>query len=135
MTGRPGGAPRAVRVEAKDFAFTPATIDVGHGDRVTIELASAEVVHGFHVDGYDIELIADPGQSASVSFIADRPGIFRIRCSIPCGPLHPFMAGRLRVGPPRVYWAALLLAVAAILVGGSALARKPGGPPARLVLR
>ena len=130
---RPGGTARTVRVEAKDFAFTPAAIEVNRGDRVTIELASADVVHGFHIEGYGIDLTADPGQTASVSFVADRPGTFRIRCSVPCGQLHPFMAGRLRVGPPRAYWAALLLAVAAVLVGGAAFVRRPGGSPNRPV--
>jgi len=132
MKGQPAGTARTVRVVAKDFAFTPAAIEVNTGDRVTIELASADVVHGFHVEGYEIDLTADPGQTARVSFVADRPGTFRIRCSVPCGQLHPFMAGRLRVGPPRAYGAALLLAIAAVVVGGAAFARKSGGPPTRL---
>jgi len=112
---------RTVRVVARDFAFTPGTLTVNPGDRVTIELASGDFVHGLHVEGYDVNLTAEPGQPASATFIADRPGTFRIRCSVPCGPLHPFMAGRLRVGPPVAFWRALLLAVLAILVGGLAL--------------
>ena len=129
---RSEGVARSVRVEASSFAFTPATIEVDPGDRVTIELASADVVHGLHIEGYDVSLTADPGQPASATFIADRPGAFRIRCSVPCGPLHPFMSGRLRVGPPSTFWRAIALALIAVAVGGMALWRKPTRPGARL---
>jgi cytochrome c oxidase subunit 2 len=127
-----GGVARSVRVEASAYAFTPATIEVDPGDRVTIELASTDYVHGLHIEGYDVNLIADPGQPASVSFVADRPGTFRIRCSVPCGPLHPFMSGRLRVGPPSTFWRAMALALLAVAVGGLALWRKPTRPGDRL---
>ena len=129
---RSGGVARSVRIEASTFAFTPATIEVDPGDRVTIELASADVVHGLHIEGYDVNLTADPGQPATVSFVADRPGTYRMRCSVPCGPLHPFMSGRLRVGPPSTFWRAIALALIAVAVGGIALWRKPTRPGARL---
>jgi heme/copper-type cytochrome/quinol oxidase subunit 2 len=77
-----------------------------------------DYVHGLHVDGYDVNLIADPGQPVSISFVADRLGTFRIRCSIPCGPLHPFMGARLQVGPTVSLWRALLLGVLAVAAGG-----------------
>ncbi|MCJ7512301.1 MAG: cupredoxin domain-containing protein [Anaerolineales bacterium] len=130
---RSGGVARNVRVEASAYAFTPAMIKVNPGDRVTIELASADTVHGLHIEGYDINLTADPGQPASVSFVADRPGTFRIHCSVPCGPLHAFMAGRLRVGPPLNFWRAVALAVLAVAVGGLAVWRKPTPPSAGFV--
>src|SRR3972149_471857 len=129
---RSGGVARSVRVEASTFAFTPATIEVDPGDRVTIELASPDVVHGLHIEGYDVNLTADPGQPASVSFVADRPGTYRIRCSVPCGALAPIMSGRRRVGPPSTFWRAIALAFIAVAVGGLALWRKPAGPGARL---
>jgi len=131
-SARSGGVARNVRVEASAYAFTPATIEVDPGDRVTIELASTDVVHGLHIEGYDVNLTADPGQPATVSFVADRPGTYRIRCSVPCGPLHPFMSGRLRVGPPSTFWRAMALALIAIAAGGMALWRKPASPGARL---
>lgn len=112
---------RTFRIQARDFAFNPATIEVNPGDRVTIELESGDYVHGLHIEGYEVSLTADPGQPASVVFLADRPGTFRIRCSVPCGSLHPFMGGRLRVGPPVTFWRTLLLAALSVVVGGLAL--------------
>jgi heme/copper-type cytochrome/quinol oxidase subunit 2 len=112
-----GGEAVTVVIEAGAFAFSPARLAVAEGDSVTLVLRSTDYVHGLHLEGYDVELTADPGRPASRTFVADRPGVFRFRCSVPCGPLHPFMAGRLRVGPgPLLY--ALLLALAAAFAGG-----------------
>jgi heme/copper-type cytochrome/quinol oxidase subunit 2 len=92
-------ADRTIPIEASQFSFTPSTLTVNPGDRVTLELRSTDVVHGLYLDHYDISVAVDPGQVATLSFVADRPGSFRFRCSVPCGDIHPFMIGRLRVGP------------------------------------
>jgi plastocyanin len=97
----PAAAPadRHIRIEASLSQFTPAEIKIDPGDRVTIELVSTDVVHGLSLDGYDFALKADPGQTATGAFVADKAGVFRFRCSQPCGNLHPFMIGMLQVGP------------------------------------
>lgn len=100
---------RFFNIEAGDFAYSPAVLHVNPGDKVTIELASTDVVHGLYVDGYDLSVIADPGQPASLSFTADRPGAFRLRCSVACGALHPFMVGKLQVGPNLLFWRGIAL--------------------------
>lgn len=92
-------ADRHFQVEASMFQFTPGRIKVNPGDRITLDLVSLDVVHGLSIDGHDFELIADPGQTQSASFIANQNGVFRFRCSIACGNLHPFMIGKLQVGP------------------------------------
>jgi heme/copper-type cytochrome/quinol oxidase subunit 2 len=96
----PGAAPadRHIRIEASRSSFTPGELKINPGDRVTIELVSTDVVHGLSLDGYDFELKADPGQTATGTFVADKSGIFRFRCSVACGNLHPFMIGKLQVG-------------------------------------
>ena len=97
----PGAAPidRNIRIEASMFQFTPGELKINPGDRVTVELLSTDVVHGFALDGYDFELKADPGQTATGTFVAEKAGVFRFRCSVACGNLHPFMIGKLQVGP------------------------------------
>jgi len=92
-------ADRFYRVEASRFAYQPAELTVHRGDRITLELVSTDVVHGLYLDGYDLKINADPGQSTRVSFTANRGGTFRFRCSVTCGPLHPFMIGKLKVEP------------------------------------
>jgi plastocyanin len=108
---------RVIRVEASSFEYTPAVFGVNPGDRVTLEVVATDFVHGLYLDGYDLSITADPGQTARLSFVADRPGVFRFRCSVTCGPLHPFMIGKLYVGGGTLWWRALgALAVAAAAV-------------------
>lgn len=85
-------------VEASRFAYTPSILKVNLGDQVTIDLSSTDVVHGLSIDGYDLEIHADPGQTSRVTFVADRAGTYRLRCSVTCGSMHPFMIGKLQVG-------------------------------------
>lgn len=110
---------RTFRVEAGQFAYSPSTIRVNPGDTVTLKLVSTDVVHGLYVDGYGASVVADPGQPAAVTFVADRRGSFRFRCNVSCGALHPFMIGKLNVGAddPLVRSVGLaLLAVAGLFL-------------------
>ncbi len=102
---------RTFRIEAGQFAYSPAEITVNRGDTVTLELVSTDVVHGFYLDDYGISASADPGQTASLTFVADKPGSFRFRCNVTCGAMHPFMIGKLNVGANTSLWRALVLAV------------------------
>ena len=95
---------RTFQVRATSFEFAPAVLNVNPGDRVTIELISTDVFHGLYPDGYGLQVTSDPGQTASLTFIADRPGSYRFRCSVTCGDLHPFMIGKLRVGSNTLLW-------------------------------
>lgn len=106
-----------VRIAASQFEFNPGVINVNRGDKVTIELTSTDVVHGLYLDGYDLEVTADPGQSSRLSFTADKSGSFRFRCSVTCGPLHPFMIGKVKVGNNTLLWRGVALAVLAAAVG------------------
>ena len=103
-------AERFFHIEAGNFTYFPAVFQVNPGDKVTIELASTDVVHGLYVDGYDVSITADPGQPATLSFVADRSGTFRLRCSVTCGALHPFMVGKLQVGSNLLFWRGIGLA-------------------------
>jgi heme/copper-type cytochrome/quinol oxidase subunit 2 len=105
------------RMEASSFQYTPETIHVNPGDRVTIDLVATDVVHGLYIDGYDLNVTADPGQTATLSFVADRSGSFRFRCSVTCGALHPFMIGKLNVGSNDLLWRAIGLGALALVAG------------------
>lgn len=109
---------RIFRIEASRFAYVPSILKVNRGDLVTIDLVSTDVVHGLAIDGYGLEVTGDPGQTAHLTFVANRSGTFRIRCSVTCGPLHPFMIGKIQVGDNSLWWRAAglsLLVVATVL--------------------
>lgn len=113
----PASQERTIRIEASQFQFDPGVIHVRRDERVTIELVATDVVHGLYLDGYGLELSADPGQTARLTFVADRPGTFRFRCSVSCGAMHPFMIGKLRVGHNSLLWAGVGLALVAAVAG------------------
>lgn len=102
---------RQYQIRATSFNYSPGVIRAEPGDHVTIELVSTDVVHGLYIDGYDLSIQADPGQPQTLRFTADKAGSFRIRCSVSCGPLHPFMIAKLQVGTNATLWrgAALLI--------------------------
>ncbi len=108
---------RTFRIEASRFQYSPAVLKVNPGDRVTIELVAQDVVHGLSIDGYNLAVTADPGQTARLSFIADRPGSFHFRCSVTCGNLHPFMNGKIEVGPNILLYRAIASALVTLVAG------------------
>ena len=110
----PDPVSRTFHVEASSFEFSPAVLNVNPGDRITIELTSTDVVHGLYLDGYALQVSADPGQTETLTFTADRSGTFRFRCSVTCGDLHPFMIGKLRAGPNVLFWRGAGLAIVAV---------------------
>jgi heme/copper-type cytochrome/quinol oxidase subunit 2 len=117
MPGLAAPVERIIRVEANNYAYAPSVMSVNPGDRVTIELVAKDVAHGLTIDGYPVDLHADPGQTARVTFVADRAGTFKLRCSIACGNLHPFMTGKFVVGPNLLFIRALGLALLAFAFG------------------
>ena len=109
----------SITIYARAFAYEPASVRVQRGDTLTLKLESLDAVHGLAIDGYPVDLQAEPGKSATVTFIAEREGKFAFRCSVSCGALHPFMIGELIVEPElpfaRAVLATLIVAIGAIV--------------------
>jgi heme/copper-type cytochrome/quinol oxidase subunit 2 len=114
---------KTFRIDARQFAYSLSELKVNAGDKVTIELVSHDVVHGLYVDGYNVSVEADPGQTATLSFVADKAGSFRFRCNVTCGAMHPFMIGKLTVGTNDWLYRSMGLAAIALL-GVVVIARK-----------
>jgi heme/copper-type cytochrome/quinol oxidase subunit 2 len=108
---------RTFQIEASQFTYSPAILSVNPGDQMTIELLATDVVHGLSIDGYKLETTSDPGQTARLTFVADRQGTFRFRCTVTCGNLHPFMIGKLQVGQNELLWRGALLAGLVLIAG------------------
>lgn len=98
-----GGADREIEVIARQFAYDPPIIKVNRGDRVAITLKSADMLHGFYIDGYGIDKEVRPDETVRFAFIANKSGKFGIRCSHTCGVFHPFMIGSLIVEPNYLF--------------------------------
>jgi nitrous-oxide reductase len=83
--------------------FNPEYIRVREGDQVTIHITSIEqahdATHGLGIAKYNINLSLEPGESQTVSFVADAPGVFPYYCTEFCSALHLEMTGYLLVEP------------------------------------
>ncbi len=83
--------------------FNPEHIRVRQGDRVIIHITSTEqardATHGFGIAKYNINLSLEPGESQTVSFVADQAGVFPFYCTEFCSALHLEMVGYLLVEP------------------------------------
>ena len=125
----PAPQERVINVTAKRFAYQPNIIEVNRGDRVTVLLRSTDVHHGFYLDGYEQEMTARPGQDGAVSFVADRTGRFVFRCSMTCGPFHPYMVGYLRVKPDLRLLGSLWVFGSLLVLALVSLRTRPLAPP------
>jgi heme/copper-type cytochrome/quinol oxidase subunit 2 len=117
-----------LRVTASSYAFDPPVIRVRRGDQLRLRFASTDVVHGFYLEGYDLDVTIPPlsrevevrrgGAIETVDevvVVADRAGKFRYRCSKTCGAMHPFMMGELVVAPNRLFHGAGVAAATLLL--------------------
>ena len=68
-------------------------------DEVVLKLRSADVSHGFVLNGYSIYLSKgiEPGSTTYMRFKADKAGTFIFSCTVFCGNIHHSMQGTLVV--------------------------------------
>jgi nitrous-oxide reductase len=82
-------------------SFTPQVIEVNEGETVTIALTNIEQttdeLHGFGLLDYNFNVVVDPGETKTVTFKADKPGVFAYYCTNFCSALHQEMQGYLIV--------------------------------------
>jgi nitrous-oxide reductase len=81
--------------------ITPTAIEVNQGDTVKIAMTNIEQttdeLHGFGLLDYNINIVCDPGETKTVTFKADKAGVFPYYCTNFCSALHQEMQGYLIV--------------------------------------
>jgi nitrous-oxide reductase len=81
--------------------ISPTAIEVNRGDLVKVALTnieqSTDELHGFGLLDYNINIVVDPGETKTVTFRADKPGVFPYYCTNFCSALHQEMQGYLIV--------------------------------------
>ena len=82
---------------AQAWSFVPDEVRVPAGARVTIRITSADVIHGFLVEGTRLNSMVLPGQISELRYTFDEPGEHLIICHEYCGLAHHTMFGRIIV--------------------------------------
>jgi cytochrome c oxidase subunit 2 len=82
---------------ARVFSFTPASIEVPVGSRVTFYVTSADVEHGFSIPETGVNTMVTPGWVSQVSHTFNERGTFLLVCNEYCGAGHQMMAAKVEV--------------------------------------
>ncbi len=84
-------------VTAKQWQFSPDTIEVNKGDNVILNVKSIDVAHGFALPEFGIDERLSPGNEIKIEFLADKEGTFSFFCNVQCGSGHSGMSGKIIV--------------------------------------
>lgn len=89
---------QVITLAGTEGAWSHDTIRVRQGEKLRLRLTSNDVVHGFELKGYGIEIDeVYPGKVVVIDFVADEAGTFLFSCTILCSRQHRDMKGKLIV--------------------------------------
>ena len=81
-TSAPAGQVRDVAIDADQFAFSPARIEVQKDELVKVTFRARDMAHSFTIDKYRIAKRAAGGQAVVFEFRADQTGTFEFYCNL-----------------------------------------------------
>jgi cytochrome c oxidase subunit 2 len=86
-----------VRAIGQQYSFTPQCIVVPADTPITIRATSADVVHGFLIEGSNVNTMLVPGYIAAITTRFATPADHAMPCHEFCGMGHEGMWGRIKV--------------------------------------
>ena len=96
----PEAGPKAV---VTGIPAEPPTLYLPLGESVRFTLTSNDVVHGFWIPAFMIQMQNLPGETNHLQFTANKLGEYPGRCNILCGRNHSQMIFKVKVVTPAQY--------------------------------
>lgn len=84
-------------VTGKLWYWKPSPIVVPKGSTVTFYVTSADVLHGFEIQGTTINLTVIPGVIGKMTYTFDKARTYHVICNEYCGLEHQAMLGEIIV--------------------------------------
>jgi cytochrome c oxidase subunit 2 len=86
-----------LRAVGQQYSFTPTCMVVPTETPITFRVTSPDVVHGFLVEGTNINMMLVPGYVSVLPAKFDKPGEHLMPCQEFCGVGHEGMWARVKV--------------------------------------
>lgn len=86
-----------VRAIGQQYSFTPQCVLVPTATQINVRATSADVVHGFLIDGTNYNAMLVPGYVSTLSMRFDSPGDHHMPCHEYCSVGHEGMWGKIIV--------------------------------------
>ena len=99
LSGKVVDGAREIELKSIQYRWEPDTIVVKKGEKIRFVIETADVSHGFELEGivipdWDPDKAIKKGDKTILEVTADEAGTWDIVCTIYCGPGHTGMKGK-----------------------------------------
>ena len=99
LSGKIVDGVREIEITSIQYRWEPDTVVVKKGEKIRLIVTTADVPHGFELEGivipgWDPEKAITKDDKIVLEFTADESGVWDMVCTIYCGPGHTVMKGK-----------------------------------------
>ncbi len=96
QSAAPAGETKEILMTAKKYEFSPSTVEIKAGTRIIFKITSVDREHGFEIADVKNSCVKiKKGETATVEYLAEKPGTVEFRCCVFCGGGHGSMKGKI----------------------------------------
>lgn len=87
---------KEVKMTAKRYEFSPSTVEVTAGTKIIFKITALDHEHGFEIENVKNSCVTiKKGETATVEYLAEKPGTVAFSCCVYCGSGHKGMKGKI----------------------------------------
>lgn len=91
-----GGSTKEVQITAKKYEFSPNSVEVTAGTKIIFKITALDREHGFEIADVKNSCVKiGKGETATVEYLAEKPGTVVFKCCVFCGFGHGRMKGKI----------------------------------------